>query len=116
MQLDSQFDLNGNRTRLSATITTPGNVSGTPDFLNNYSYDRLNRPTWITQQGQSGGNFVGIKAVEFAYDNAGRLQTQYDANGYQGTAYGDANHGDTLVAGNLTPSCRGIMSMIIRAA
>ena len=63
------FDANGNRTSLSATI------GGTADFANTYTFDKLNRMTRVQQTGQTGGNAVATKRVDFAYDAASRPQT-----------------------------------------
>ena len=56
-----------NRTQLAATIGT------TADFVNDYSYDAVGQMTQITQQGQSGGNAVAQKLVDFDYNPAGQL-------------------------------------------
>ena len=66
--LTAQYDLNGNRTALSATINWSYN-----DFQDRFSYDRLNRQTQITQQGVIDGNAVDVKAVGLNYDAASRL-------------------------------------------
>ena len=65
--LASQYDANGNRTQLAATI------GSTPDFANNYAYDALNEMTQVTQSGVSGGNGVAEKRVDLAYDVSGEL-------------------------------------------
>jgi YD repeat-containing protein len=56
-------------TSLSAT------VGGTLDFLNNYTYDADNELTQVTQQGQTGGNSVAAKLVNFTYDHDGNVLT-----------------------------------------
>jgi len=63
-----QFDAAGRRTQLAATI------GGTGDFVTDYGYDNLGRISAITQQGQTGGNAVAEKAVDFAFDLAGQPQ------------------------------------------
>ena len=55
------------RTSLSAS------VAGTADFVDAFSYDALNRTTQITQQGQSGGNTVGVKRIDLSYNAAGNF-------------------------------------------
>ncbi len=37
------------------------------DFVNQYTYDRLNRLTRVTQSGVTGGNAVAEKRVDFSY-------------------------------------------------
>src|SRR5258708_20879163 len=64
--LASAYDALGRKTSLSAT------VAGTADFLNNYSYDALNRVTTVTQAQQTGGNSVAAKRVNFAYNTDGQ--------------------------------------------
>jgi len=56
------YDKLNRRTSLAAEI------DGTDDLINNYSYDYLNRMTQVTQAGQSGGNSVAEKRVDFTYD------------------------------------------------
>jgi RHS repeat-associated protein len=70
--LNAQYDLNGNRTALSAT------VGGTADFKNLVAFDTLNRETQITQQGQSGGYAVGYKRTIFGLDAANRTTSITD--------------------------------------
>ncbi|QGJ68577.1 RHS repeat-associated core domain protein [Planctomycetales bacterium 10988] len=67
--LTQTFDAVGNRTSLSAT------VDSTLDFLTTYTYDDLHRLTRVTQQGQSGGNAVAEKRVDFAYNALGQFTT-----------------------------------------
>jgi RHS repeat-associated protein len=55
------------RTSLAAEI------GGTDDFLNEYAYDGLNRQTQVKQSGQSGGNAVDTKRVDFDYNAAGQF-------------------------------------------
>jgi RHS repeat-associated protein len=65
---DHAYDAAGNLTRYGVE------VGGTDDFENNYTYDDLHRLTQFVQDGQSGGNAVAVKRVDFAYDAA----SQYD--------------------------------------
>ena len=63
------YDHLGDETSLSATI------AGTADFLNNYTYDSDGELTQVTQQGQTGGNTVTPKLVNFAYNADGLYTT-----------------------------------------
>ena len=63
------YDHLGDETSLSAT------VAGTADFLNNYTYDSDGNLTQVTQQGQTGGNTVAPKVVDFAYNADGLYTT-----------------------------------------
>ena len=67
--LTNEYDADGNRTQLSATI------AGTADFLNTYSYDALNRLTQLYQDGQTGGNAVATKGANLTYNALGQLAT-----------------------------------------
>jgi len=60
-----QFDLADNRTRLEVTIGGPASTG--QDFVNQYTYDPLNRLTRVTQTGQTGGHAVAEKRVDLAY-------------------------------------------------
>ena len=60
--VDHTYDPLGRRTSLSVEIDSTG------DLVNQYQYDYLNRITRITQAGQSGGNAVAEKRVDFEYD------------------------------------------------
>ena len=64
--LNIGYDHMQRETSLSAT------VAGTLDFLNNYTYNADSQFTQITQQGQTGGNSVAAKLVNFSFDNDGR--------------------------------------------
>ncbi len=57
------YDVMGRRTSVAATI------GSTDDYVNTYSYDNLGRVTQITQDGVSGGNAVGEKRVDYAYND-----------------------------------------------
>jgi RHS repeat-associated protein len=76
--LTGAFDAAGNRTSLSATI------AGTADLLNSYSYDADQRMTMLTQQGQTGGNVVSPKEVDFAYNALGQFTSIADFNTLSG--------------------------------
>jgi hypothetical protein len=67
--LNTGYDDAQRETSLSAT------VAGTLDFLNNYTYDADNELTQVTQQGQTGGNSVAAKLVNFTYDHDGNVLT-----------------------------------------
>jgi len=67
--LSDQYDANGNRTQLSATI------AGTADFQDVYTDDALNRLTQLYQQGQTGGNAVATKGANLTYNLLGQLAT-----------------------------------------
>ncbi|MGH7192536.1 MAG: hypothetical protein ACREJM_03270, partial [Candidatus Saccharimonadales bacterium] len=73
--LAAQFDGQGDRTSLSATI------AGVKDFLNTYSYDTLSRLTMIDQQSQTGGNAVEPKSIWFGLNGIGQI-TQIDRQNY----------------------------------
>jgi len=60
--IDEAYDALGRRESLAAEI------NGTDDLINTYSYDYLNRMTQVTQSGQTGGNSVAEKRVDFTYD------------------------------------------------
>ncbi len=85
--LTSSYDAAGNRTGLAAKI------GGVDDFKNVYKYDGLNRLDVLTQQGQTGGNAVAAKQIDFDYDAVGRLKTVgrfnavFDVNTSNGAAY-----------------------------
>ena len=63
--LSQTFDDDSNRTQLAATVGT------TADFVTDYTYDALDRVTYIVQQDQTGGNAVSDKLARFAYNDAG---------------------------------------------
>jgi RHS repeat-associated protein len=67
--LNQAFDAGSRRTNLFAAIGT------TADFKNDFGYDNLNRPATITQQGQSGGNAIAEKRVDFGYNAAGQTNS-----------------------------------------
>ena len=63
------YNANSRRTQQTATI------SGTADYKNTWTFDNANRQTQVKQEGQSGGNTVAAKRVNFAY-NTGGMQTE----------------------------------------
>ena len=67
--LAESYDAAGYRTGVAAEIGT------TADFANQYTYDNLGRMTQVEQSGQSGGNSVAAKRVDFAYDAASQFDT-----------------------------------------
>ena len=64
--MGQSFDVVGNRTELRAS------GSGTLDFRNIYSYDKLNRLLEVVQTNQVGGNQVLPKRVSFTYNALGQ--------------------------------------------
>ena len=67
--LAQQFDADGDRTQLSATI------GQTADFMNNYAYNGLGQMTQVTQSGATGGDAVAEKRIDISYDAAGQFNT-----------------------------------------
>ncbi len=65
--LAAQFDANGNRTELDATI------GGTNDYQNTYIYDRLDNLTELYQHQATSGNTVHSKTVLVHDDTGSRL-------------------------------------------
>lgn len=61
------YDAASRRTSLFAAI------GSTADFRNLFAYDNVNRLTSVTQQGQTGGNSVAQKRVDFGYLADGQL-------------------------------------------
>jgi RHS repeat-associated protein len=78
VKLSSSYDLNGNRTALTAKVDVGSGLKD--DFQNSYAFDRLNRETSVVQQAAttSGHYAVGYKRTAFAYDSASRLTTLTD--------------------------------------
>jgi RHS repeat-associated protein len=70
IELDQDFDAADNRTKLAAEI------GGADDFLNDYTYDALNRLVRVRQQqGIGGGYEVAPKRVEFSYFADGQFKS-----------------------------------------
>lgn len=59
----------------SLAPTVQVSIGAGHDLENDYSYDKLNRLTRVDQIGQSGGNAVANKRVDFAYKADGQLDT-----------------------------------------
>jgi RHS repeat-associated protein len=72
------YDAAGDMTSQSATI------AGTKDFLNSYSYDADQRLTMVQQQGQSGGNAVSPKEIDYAYNALSQFTTVTDFSALSG--------------------------------
>ena len=70
-QLEFDFDAAGNRTALRAAIHNGSSYDD--DLENTYTYDALHRLTRLDQAGQSGGNVVAEKRVDFAYNATGQF-------------------------------------------
>ena len=78
---DRDYDAVGNRTKLEANIG--GSISGSSivggvwDMRNSYTYDGLDRLTYLTQSNRTGtgvvANTVAPKHATFAYDTASQL-------------------------------------------
>ena len=78
---DRDYDAAGNRTTLEANIG--GSISGSSivggvwDLRNSYTYDGLDRLTYLTQSNRTGtgvvANTVAPKHATFAYDTASQL-------------------------------------------
>jgi len=64
--LTFQYDAEGKRTQLGATIGEDA------DFVTDYDYDYLDQLERIDQYGVQGGSAVAQKRVDFTYDAAGR--------------------------------------------
>ena len=77
VSLNQVFDAASNRTELRAT------VGATPDFKNNYTYDKLRRLTNVVQTGQAGGNPVVSKHIAQSFNAASQrtIITRYQSAG-----------------------------------
>jgi RHS repeat-associated protein len=80
--LTSAYDAASNRISLAATI------AGVDDFLSSYSFNALNRLTRLDQTGQSGGNSVAEKRIDFAYNAIGQFTS---ISRYKDTAGGSTH-------------------------
>jgi RHS repeat-associated protein len=67
--LASGYNADGDRTSLSATI------GSTADFVNDYSYDTLNRETQVVQEAGGDTDAVDSKLVNFTYNADGQFDT-----------------------------------------
>jgi RHS repeat-associated protein len=87
IEYQSQFDLAGNRTELTALL------GGSVDFQNTYTYDDLHRLTSLQQQAGGSGpgaNAVAEKRVDFSYNAASQITqlTRYaDTSGLEFVAH-----------------------------
>lgn len=77
VSLNQVFDAANNRTELRAT------VGSTPDFKNNYTYDKIRRLTDVVQTSQAGGNPVVSKHITQAFNAASQRTniTRYQSAG-----------------------------------
>ncbi|MBL8820713.1 MAG: hypothetical protein JNL58_32120, partial [Planctomyces sp.] len=73
------YDANSRRTQQTATI------SGTADYKNTWTFDNANRLTQVKQEGQSGGNTVAAKRVDFTWNNGGMFSSIKRYNDLAGT-------------------------------
>ncbi|MBL8815478.1 MAG: RHS repeat protein, partial [Planctomyces sp.] len=73
------YDANSRRTQQTATI------SGTADYKNTWTFDNTNRLTQVKQEGQSGGNTVAAKRVDFTWNNGGMFSSIKRYNDLAGT-------------------------------
>jgi RHS repeat-associated protein len=89
------FDAVGNRTKLSAEIGT------TDDFVNNYTFDALDRITRITQVDVAGGNTVADKRVDFSYLRDGRFSSITRYEDLWGTEFVGQSHFNYDATGRL---------------
>ena len=67
VEIEYDYDAASNRVSASATI------GATLDYINDFTFDDLNRLVAITQQSQTGGNAVADKSIEFDYNARGQL-------------------------------------------
>jgi len=76
--LTAAYNAASSRTQLKATIAS------TLDFQNDYTFDNLQRQTRVEQVGQSGGNTVASKRLNYAYNAASfvtSVERQYKPSG-----------------------------------
>jgi RHS repeat-associated protein len=71
--LTASYDTLGDRTALDATVGPSG--SGTADFQNAYAFDSFGNETQVTQSGETGGNAVADKLVNFTYTANNQVDT-----------------------------------------
>ncbi len=71
VKFNQAYDANGRRIELAASIHD--GMDYVDDFVNEYTYDNLNRMTQVTQAGVYGGNAVAEKRVDFSYNAAGQF-------------------------------------------
>lgn len=86
-----EFAYNANSLRTEAKASYGTTLGGaTKDYKNTYVYNTASQLTQITQQGQSGGNTVGEKRVDYTYDAGGARAT---VTRYKALAGGSGNKG-----------------------
>ncbi len=73
--LTPQITLNKSYDAANRRLTLSASVGTTADFENSYTHDALGRTTQLVQQGQSGGNAVAEKLVDFSYNAVGQFTT-----------------------------------------
>lgn len=83
------YDANSRRTEAKASSGSALG-SATKDYKNTYVYNAAGQLDYLTQQGQSGGNTVAEKYVDYAYDSEGALST---VTRYKALAGGITNEG-----------------------
>jgi RHS repeat-associated protein len=66
---ESGYNVKSGRTSLAASI------NGTDDFLRTYTRDEWNRVTQLLEEGQSGGNGVVRKEIDFTYNAAHQYES-----------------------------------------
>jgi RHS repeat-associated protein len=93
--LASQYDTQGDRTSLAATL------NGTPDFIISYTLDALSRLREIDQQGQSGGNAVAEKSIYLKLNGIGEI-TEIDRSNMVNAGPQQTTPGWTLVSYDTT--------------
>jgi RHS repeat-associated protein len=67
--LNYQYNPAGQRTEMAATI------DGTPDFVDDYSYNAAGQVISVTEHGVTGGDAVANKEIDLTYNDAGELAT-----------------------------------------
>ena len=103
---------------LSRTTSESATVAGMNDFLNNYSYDQLNRLTRVTHTQQTGGNSVAAKRVDLAYNADGQytsLNRYADTTGTNLVATSTYVHLPGEPAG-VGPRRAGILNLYLRTS
>lgn len=70
--LDYVYDANSNRTSASVTLGS-GHSGGTKDYINTYTFDRLNRLIQVEQTNQTGGNAVADKRINNTFNSLGQV-------------------------------------------
>jgi RHS repeat-associated protein len=72
INLDYTYDRNGNRT--STTVNIGAGWFAAKEYVNNYTFDRLDRLIRVEQTGQSGGNAVADKRIHNTYNKLGQVK------------------------------------------